>query len=365
MVIAKLFENEHASIEVLREQRLARVTWKANASGAAYREPILALIDVVKGNGLHLLLNDTRRIGATYYGDQVWTNIEVLPILTASGITRIANINSREGVNLISSDRLANTVAMDASISIAHFDNLSMAMLWLLDNAEADVNMYVERERLATLRDYKVLDTEAQSSYDDITNIASYITQTPIALISLVDNKRQWFKSRIGLDAQETSRQISFCTHAIRTPDVTFIVKDATKDPRFAPNPLVTGDPNIRFYAGAPLVTPEGFAMGTLCVIDRKPRELDEHQLDALKALARMVVMQLEYRRLALDLKNTREDLELYLGHLKGHQRQLEDITDRQLVSLKSTAKAMSGTVLHPVGSEQNKRPSSVPTNGN
>ena len=123
-------------------------------------------------------------------------------------------------------------------------------------------------------------------------------------------------------------------------------MKDAAEDPRFAQNPLVTGDPNIRFYAGAPLVSPEGFAVGTLCVIDRKPRELDEAQLDSLKALARMVVMQLEYRRLALDLKSTREDLELYLGHLKGHQRQLEDIMDRQIDTVLSPSdrKGLNGT---------------------
>ncbi len=334
MVVNKIFENENASIEILQEQLLVRLTWKGNASGPAYREPVLKVIEVVKAHGLHLLLNDTRRMGAVYFGDQVWTNAEAIPLLVGAGIVRLANISSREGINMIATDKLANTVATAASISIAHFDNLSMAMLWLLDNAEADVKNYVERERLATLNDYKVLDTEAQSSYDDITKIASYISQTPIALISLVDQKRQWFKSRVGLDAPETARQDSFCTHAIQTPDVTFVVKDAAEDPRFANNPLVTGDPNIRFYAGAPLVTPEGYAVGTLCVIDTKAKGTGRTQLEALKALARMVVMQLEYRRLALELKSTREDLELYLGHLKGHQRHLEDIMDRQIDSL-------------------------------
>ncbi len=334
MVVNKIFENENASIEILQEQLLVRLTWKSNSSGPAYREPLLKVIESVKANGLHLLLNDTRRMGAVFFGDQVWTNTKALPMLVGAGITRIANISSREGLNMISADKLVNTVADTASFTIAYFDNLSMAMLWLLDNAEADVKNYVERERLATLNHYMILDTEAQTSYDDITKIASYIAQTPIALISLVDRKRQWFKSRIGVDAAETARELSFCSHAIETPDVTFMVKDAALDPRFANNPFVTGDPNIRFYAGAPLVTPDGFAMGTLCVIDLKPRELDGNQLEALKGLARMVVMQLEYRRLALELKSTREDLDLYLGHLKGHQRHLEDIMDRQLDSL-------------------------------
>jgi hypothetical protein len=364
MVVSKIFENEHASIEILQEQLLVRLTWKGNASGLAYREPMLKVIEAARTNGLVLLLNDMRRMGSVFFGDQAWTNAEGLPQLIGSGITRIANITSREGINLITADKLVNTVSKEASISIAHFDNLSMAMLWLLDNAEADVKNYVERERLATLNDYQVLDTEAQSSYDDITKIASYIAQTPIALISLVDRKRQWFKSRLGLDAPETSRQISFCTHAIETPDVTFIVKDAAEDPRFANNPLVTGDPNIRFYAGAPLVTPEGFAVGTLCVIDRKPRELDATQLDALKSLARMVVMQLEYRRLALELKSTREDLELYLGHLKGHQRHLEDIMDRQIDSLLPSSSTNSTSTERRPPTDVRDQRSRVPLNG-
>ena len=153
-----------------------------------------------------------------------------------------------------------------------------------------------EQNRLAALARYAILDTTAEDAFDELVQLASTICGAPIALISLVDASRQWFKARVGLATAETPRQISFCTYAILQREL-FVVPDALADPRFATNPLVTGDPNIRFYAGAPLTTPDGFNLGTICVIDREPRVLGDPQRHALTALARQVVVQLELRR--------------------------------------------------------------------
>jgi GAF domain-containing protein len=162
-----------------------------------------------------------------------------------------------------------------------------------------------EKKRLKVLWQYDVLDTIPEALFDDLTELAAGICEAPIALISLVDEKRQWFKSKFGITVNETSRDVSFCAHAIQQPDL-FIVPDATQDVRFASNPLVTSDPKIRFYAGAPLTTPDGYALGTLCVIDKVPRELRSEQKQALRILARHVVSQLELRRRSKEARNTR-----------------------------------------------------------
>lgn len=154
-----------------------------------------------------------------------------------------------------------------------------------------------ESERLAELAELDVLDTATEESFDSLARLAAYICGTPISLVSLVDAERQWFKARVGLSATETPRDISFCGHAIINPDRLFVVTDASKDERFRENPLVTGDPNVRFYAGMPLKTGQGSAVGTLCVIDRVPRELTAAQHDALVTLSNAVVAQLNLRR--------------------------------------------------------------------
>lgn len=153
-----------------------------------------------------------------------------------------------------------------------------------------------EVSRIKTLESYDILDTLPEQAYDDITFLASRIFSTPISLVSLVDSERQWFKSRQGLDTVETHRDYAFCDHAIRQPDHVFVIPDTHQDSRFSDNVLVTGAPFIRFYAGAPLVTPSGNVLGTLCVIDREPRELSDSERKTLSALARLVMTQLQLR---------------------------------------------------------------------
>ena len=152
-----------------------------------------------------------------------------------------------------------------------------------------------EIQRLAALKRSKLLDTTAEEVFDDITKLASQICETPFALITLVDDTRQWFKSNIGLDVSETAREISFCSHAILGNKL-FEIPDALNDERFRKNPLVVSDPHIRFYAGMPLITSEGYAFGTLCVIDTTPKQLTYEQRSALQMLGRQVVTLIEYR---------------------------------------------------------------------
>ena len=153
-----------------------------------------------------------------------------------------------------------------------------------------------ESARQRALEDLQLLDTPAEREFDDITLLASFICGTPIALISLVDKDRQWFKSRVGLDVPETPRDIALCAHAI-LGDGIFEVTDAATDVRFKDSPVVTGDPHLRFYAGVPLKTSDNHNVGTLCVIDREPRRLDESQRAALKALGRQIMRLVELRR--------------------------------------------------------------------
>lgn len=158
-----------------------------------------------------------------------------------------------------------------------------------------------EKERLAALDRYRILDTPSERAYDDITRLAAFICQAPIALISFVDANRQWFKSRTGLDTRETHRDLAFCAYSIFEPGL-LVVPDASADDRFRDNPLVMHPPHIRFYAAAPLLTSDNYALGSLCVIDRQPRELTAEQEEALECLSRQVIDQLEFRQLARSL---------------------------------------------------------------
>ena len=175
-----------------------------------------------------------------------------------------------------------------------------------------------ESERQANLDLYEILDTFPEEAFDAITSIAAHICGTPIALISLIDKDRQWFKSHHGLAVSETPRDFAFCAHAILEPDQLFVVEDAQLDNRFFDNPLSTGDPNVIFYAGAPLISSEGFPLGTLCVIDNKPHTLNSDQRKALADLSNQVIAQIELRRNLKELKSKNEELSRY-AHLISH----------------------------------------------
>lgn len=173
-----------------------------------------------------------------------------------------------------------------------------------------------EAERLKALTDYNILDTLPEQAFDDLTAIAAYVCKTPIALISLVDADRQWFKSNIGLKVRETPRESAFCSHAILQPENILVVPNAIKDARFANNPLVKSNSKIRFYAGVPLVTPNGFPIGTLCVMDTVPRQLSYQQLDALRRLTRQAIAQME---LIQEIRNRKQ------SEIEGRQLSLTD----------------------------------------
>lgn len=194
-----------------------------------------------------------------------------------------------------------------------------------------------EALRLQALNRCEVLDTPPEAAFDDLTRLAAQICQTPIALVSLVDAERQWFKSKVGLAASETPRSMAFCAHTLLQPKDLLIVPNALTDPRFADNPLVVADPNIRFYAGAPLVTPDGFVLGSLCVIDFVPRNLSLEQQETLRVLSRQVVTQLELRHNLKTVEkalNQRQQAEDSLQHQIHRALLLKQITQKIRQSL-------------------------------
>jgi len=177
----------------------------------------------------------------------------------------------------------------------------------------------LESERIESLRSYLVLDTEAEEEIDSLTQLASDICETPISLVSLIDTDRQWFKSKVGLSVSETNRDLAFCAHAINEIGEFFIVNDATADPRFFDNPLVTADPNVIFYAGAVLKSDQDLPLGTLCVIDNSPRTLTDNQINSLKTIAKQIMNLLNYKKslriqdeLRVQLLQKNQDLEKF-----------------------------------------------------
>ncbi|MBW4680991.1 MAG: PAS domain-containing protein [Microcoleus vaginatus WJT46-NPBG5] len=185
-----------------------------------------------------------------------------------------------------------------------------------------------EEERLKALNEYNILDTPAEEAFDDLTRLAASICGTPIALVSLTATNRQWFKSKVGIDSPEVPREDAFCAHAILNPDQVMIVPDASEDDRFAGNPLVTSAPDIRFYAGNPLITPDGFPIGTLCVLDRIPRNLTPEQLDALQVLGRQVIAQMELRLNVSRLERQLARYQQVKAKLRASDQQVVDLLE-------------------------------------
>lgn len=181
-----------------------------------------------------------------------------------------------------------------------------------------------ETERLAALERSRILDTQADDAFEDLIRIAAAICRVPMAMVTLVGADRQWLKARLGIPVRETGRDESFCAHTILEPGAPLVVEDARQDPRFRDNPFVTGESAVRFYAGAPLLDADGFALGSFCVMDRVPRKLEPAQLEALQALSRQASRLIEAHRLALELRYHLEEREWYERQLRLHHQQLE-----------------------------------------
>ena len=212
-----------------------------------------------------------------------------------------------------------------------------------------------ETARLNALHQYKVLDTSAEKVFDDLTRLTAHICGTPTALISLLDVNRQWFKSKVGFKASETPRDVAFCAHAILQPDL-FIVRDAYQDVRFANNPLVTTDPKIRFYAGAPLITPDGLALGALCIMDYVPRDLTEQQQEALQILARQVMTQLELRRNLAALEGAITQQQQVEAALEQARDELEIRVEERTVELRQANEQLQSEILERQRAEEELR---------
>lgn len=174
-----------------------------------------------------------------------------------------------------------------------------------------------ESERLEDLKSYSIIDTLPEEDYDNLTEIAAKICDTPVSLVSLIDERKQWFKSHHGWNISETPKEFAFCTHTFENLDEIMIVSDARKDERFHDNPLVTGNPNIVFYAGIPLVSPKGHPFGSLCVIDHKPKTLDRNQVSSLKILAKQIFK-------LLNLRKNNNELDFVLGNLQMKYQEVE-----------------------------------------
>lgn len=204
-----------------------------------------------------------------------------------------------------------------------------------------------EARRLAALRSYRILDTSPQRSYDDLSRLAAQLCGAPIGMISLIDESRQWFKSRTGIAAAETPRALAFCAHAILGTDL-MVVPDALEDPRFRDNPLVRGEEHVRFYAGAPLLTPDRDAIGTLCVLDTVPRDLIPEQQDALRILSRQVMVQLELRRTLYELEETVERRRHAEAEEREQAQNLRALVQASPLAIMALDPAGSVTMLNP-----------------
>jgi PAS domain S-box-containing protein len=245
------------------------------------------------GDGFALVFSDVVMAGRSgvELGHEIRRRHPSLPVILSSGYSHVLAADPTHGFQL-----LPKPYAIEELARVLHE---AITRTALPGNAADLRPANLEAMRQAELDSMGVLDTDAEAAYDELTRLAASLFGAPIALVSLVDSDRQWFKSRVGLQASETPREHAFCAHAIQDPERVMVVSDATRDPRFAANPLVTGAPNIRFYAGAPLLSSSGHALGTLCVIDREVREADQNKLETLRFLAAEVIQRMEARRAA------------------------------------------------------------------